>query len=109
MRESEIVFRALSLKAQCARASGEDGDHPDRIGALWFLSGCLEKQRRVQEALQICQHLVMALQEIGGMGSKHRFAFRLQRKIDELNGKAKGSAQGGGACLSLSKAPRSQG
>ena len=84
--EAEEILRILISKAKYREMSDEDGDHPDRIAALWFLTECLEKQGRFQEALETAEEVVDALQKIGGngLGSKHKFAALAQRKIVEF-------------------------
>ena len=87
--EAEEILRTLISKPKYREMSDEDGDHPDRIAALWFLTECLEKQGRFQEALEMAEEVVDAMQKIGGhgLGSKHKFAARAQGKIIELRGK----------------------
>jgi tetratricopeptide (TPR) repeat protein len=84
--DAEEILRALIRKPKYREMSDEDGDHPDRIAALWFLTECLEKQGRFPEALEMAKEVVDAMQKIGGqgLGSKHKFAVRAQGKIVEL-------------------------
>ena len=86
LQEAEEMFRRLIEKPQYRKTSDEDGNHPDRISALWFLAGCLEKQGRLQDTLATCEAITIALQEIGsnGLGAKHKFNSRLHGKIQEL-------------------------
>jgi len=85
------------------RQTDEDGEHPDRIIALWYLTGCLEKQGKFQEALEICECLVVSLQEIGGqgLGTKHKFATILQEEMDKLKGKIQDNTQTADANLNV--------
>ena len=87
--EAEEILRRLIRKEYYRAMSDEDGDHPDRIGALWFLTECLEKQARFRDALATAQEVVDSLQRIGGQGrgSEHKFAVRAQRKVVELRGR----------------------
>ena len=89
--EAEEILRALVRKAKYHEMSDEDGDHPDRIAAIWFLTECLEKQERFGEALEMAKDVVEAMQKIGGrgLGSKHKFIARVQGKIVELENKIK--------------------
>lgn len=84
--EAEEILRTLIRKPIYSEMSDEDGDHPDRIAAVWWLTECLEKQGRFQEALKTAQEVIDAMQKIGGhgLGSRHKFAARAQRKIVEL-------------------------
>lgn len=86
--EAEEMFHAVERKPQYRNATDEDGEHPDRIIALWYLTGCLEKQGKFQEALQVCEGLMKSLQEIGGggRGTRHKFAAILREEIDKLKG-----------------------
>ncbi|KAL2024434.1 hypothetical protein VTK56DRAFT_8245 [Thermocarpiscus australiensis] len=88
-KEAEEILYAVADKPQYRKAADEDGEHPDRIIALWYLVGCLERQGKFAEALEICQGLVTSLQEIGGngLGAKHKFATMLQDEITKLKGK----------------------
>ncbi|KAL2135287.1 hypothetical protein VTI74DRAFT_9167 [Chaetomium olivicolor] len=95
LEEAEKILHAVADKPQYRKASDEDGEHPDRIIALWYLVGCLERQGKFQEALDICEDLVKSLAEIGGngLGTKHKFATMLQGELAKLNGKIRGTAE----------------
>ena len=84
--DAEKILRALIDKPQYRQVSDDDGDHPDRIAAIWFLSGCLEKQERYREALEATEEVVAALQKIGGQGqgARHKIAIKAQEKMSEL-------------------------
>ena len=86
LEEAEKIFRDLAQKPQYSRASDEDGDHPDRLAALWFLVGCLEKQEKLDEAFKVCETLTVGLREIGGrgMGSRHKISAKVQKEMVEL-------------------------
>lgn len=89
--EAAEIFNALTRKPQYQKISDEDGDNPDLIAQLWLLADCLGKQQKFQEALDICEDVVVAIHEIGrnGLGSKHKFASSLQTKIAELKQKVR--------------------
>ena len=88
-QEAEKIFRDLIHRPIYRKTSDEDGDHPDRIATLWFLTGCLEKQGRLAEALEVCKDIITALREIGnnGLGTKHKLKSFVQNKITELGDK----------------------
>ncbi|KAM7208047.1 hypothetical protein V8F20_001593 [Naviculisporaceae sp. PSN 640] len=88
--EAEERLSVLAQKPQYRKTSDEDGDHPDRIAAMWFLVECLEKQGKFEQARGVCEEIVVALREIGGngLGSKHKFASIVHRKIGKLEGMA---------------------
>ena len=87
--EAEGMFNVVKQKSLYAKATDEDGEHPDRIIALWYLTGCLEKQGKYREALLVCEELWRSLQEIGGegRGKRHKFATMLREETDKLKGK----------------------
>ncbi|KAF2430668.1 hypothetical protein EJ08DRAFT_697146 [Tothia fuscella] len=92
--EAAELLRTLILKPQYRRTTDEDGDHPDRIAAMWFLAGCQEKQDKIQDALDSCEEMLAALQGIGGngRGMNHKFRLMLLKKIDELRIKPRESS-----------------
>ena len=92
--EAEEILRKLSNRPQYREVSDQDGDHPDRIAALWFLTECLDKQGRAIEALETAEEVVLALQKIGGhgLGARHKIAVIAQRKIARLRGSAQEGA-----------------
>jgi tetratricopeptide (TPR) repeat protein len=87
--EAEKMFHNVVEKPQYRKATNEDGEHPDRIIALWYLTGCLEKQGKFRDALQVCEGLMESLREIGGngLGTRHKFASILREEIEKLEGK----------------------
>ncbi|KAF3767824.1 hypothetical protein M406DRAFT_328878 [Cryphonectria parasitica EP155] len=93
--EAEKVFALVVDKPQYRKATDEDGEHPDRLGAQWFLADCLTRQGKLQQAVDLCRETMQSLQEIGGngLGMQHRFAgivrneiARLEREIREAEG-----------------------
>ena len=64
----------------------EDGEHIDRIQALWLLLKCYQEQGKIDDAIRIGDELAEAVQTIGGegLGSQHVFAKRLAGKQREL-------------------------
>ena len=103
--EAEEILRTLIRKPNYREMSDEDGDHPDRIAALWFLTECLEKQGKLQEALVTAEEVVGAMQNIGGhgLGSKHKFATRAQREIVELRRRVRNGGEDAGADPNMSR------
>jgi tetratricopeptide (TPR) repeat protein len=85
--EAESIFHMLVDKAQYRRlVDDEDGDHPDRLSNLWFLSQCLEEQGKFEQALQKCEELRSGLATIGGKGKgmSHKMVLKIQAKIPRL-------------------------
>jgi tetratricopeptide (TPR) repeat protein len=87
--EAEKMFHTIVEKPQYRKATDEDGEHPDRIVTLWYLTGCLEKQGKFQDALRVCEGLMGSLREIGGkgLGTRHKFASMLREEMDKLEAK----------------------
>lgn len=87
--EAERLLREATDKRQYAKASDIDGEHPDRIIHVWQLVLCLERMGRNREALELCRELKVNIPRVGGhgLGSKHRFNARLEKKTVELEGK----------------------
>jgi hypothetical protein len=54
-KEAEEILHAVADKPQYRKATDQDGEHPDRIIALWYLIGCLERQGKFAEALETCE------------------------------------------------------
>ncbi|KAI1777835.1 hypothetical protein F4818DRAFT_326973 [Hypoxylon cercidicola] len=85
--EAEEMFYAITGKPQYRQSTDDEGgEHPDRLIALWYLTGCLEKQGKFQKALEICQGIGQSLREIGGQGKgvKHKFATMVQEEITKI-------------------------
>lgn len=95
--EAEALFAEHMDKEKYRDITEEDGEHPDRCVALWYLIGCLEKQGRFEEALETCEILVNALRNIGGrgLGMQHKMATMVQDEIAMLKRKIEGNAQAG--------------
>ncbi|KAH9905397.1 hypothetical protein F4778DRAFT_706498 [Xylariomycetidae sp. FL2044] len=85
--EAETIFRSVIQRPQYEKSTDDKyGEHPDRLIALWYLTGCLEKQGKLGEALEICQGIMKSLREIGGrgLGAKHKFASMVQKEIEKV-------------------------
>ncbi|KAJ8122696.1 hypothetical protein ONZ43_g1168 [Nemania bipapillata] len=98
LTEAEEIFHTVINKPQYKQSTDEDGEHPDRLIALWYLTGCLEKQGKFREALDICHSLMKSLADIGGegLGVKHKFATMVQdeiTKVEELIQDAKKASE----------------
>ncbi|KAF2817454.1 uncharacterized protein BDZ99DRAFT_374465 [Mytilinidion resinicola] len=84
--EAEEVFTKVVERHRYESAARADGDHPDRIFALWHLVLCYELHGKVDDALLRVMELETVLTTIGGqgLGKLHPFAKRLQDKRAEL-------------------------
>lgn len=85
----------VTEKSKYKNATDKDGEHPDRMIAQWCLVGCLEKQRKFKEALDICDGLTISLREIGGSGkdTTHKFAAMVQGEINKVKGMLRDGTQ----------------
>ncbi|CZR65421.1 uncharacterized protein PAC_15321 [Phialocephala subalpina] len=86
--EAEEVFVKVVEKQRYASAARTDGDHPDRILALWYLVLCYESHGRIEDALVRVDELDRVVATIGGegLGRLHPFQKRLDAKREELEG-----------------------
>lgn len=85
--EAESTLRdAAERQKYLSSARSNEGDHPDRIIALWYLVKCLQSSGKINAALEVCDELQAMLTTIGGegLGLRHPFALRVFQKRDEL-------------------------
>lgn len=85
---AEQYLRQITVKSKYSKAAYDDGEHPDRIMAVWWLVDCLEKQGTIKlpEALRLCQELQVSIVNIGGhgLGPGHVFYVKLVDKVAAL-------------------------
>lgn len=83
---AEQYLREATDKRKYAKSSARDGEHPDRIMAVWHLAECLEKKGKVAEALKWCRELEETIPLIGGhgLGLRHGFNTMLSEKTEAL-------------------------
>lgn len=84
--EAEKVFVKVVEKKRYASSARKDGDHPDRIIALWYMIQCYELQGKVDDALAKIDELEGAIATIGGegLGKLHPLAEKVASKRVEL-------------------------
>ncbi|KAI1401228.1 hypothetical protein F4819DRAFT_459179 [Hypoxylon fuscum] len=84
--KAEFYLRQAVVKEKYRKAAADDGEHPDRIMAVWLLAKCLTKQSKVKEALELYEELESNIQLIGGkgLGQKHKIAGMLPIIIKNL-------------------------
>lgn len=90
--EAEACLRQSSRRGHYEKSSGVDGEHPDRIFAVWELIKCLERfgeREKLEEALGLCRELEANIPLVGGhgLGVKHKFNGLLKDKIEMLKSK----------------------
>ena len=93
--EAEEVFTKVIERQQYVSAAREDGDHPDRIFALWHLVQCYELHGKIDDAIHRVAELEQAVKTIGGqgLGKLHPFAKKLQGKRSQLEAAKKASQE----------------
>jgi hypothetical protein len=84
--EAEEVLVKVVEKKKYDLSARKDGDHPDRIYALWFLIQCYQLHGKTYRALEVLGELEEVIATIGGqgLGKLHPFAKRLTVKREEL-------------------------
>ena len=84
--EAEDMFTDVVQRQRYEASARDDGEHPDRIGALWFLTRCYQAHGKIDDALRVCKELVEAVSTIGGqgLGLLHPFAKKLRQRCEEL-------------------------
>lgn len=97
--QAEQIFSALIDKQRYNRMADEDGDHPDRLTNIFFLTQCLEDQGKLKEALERCEEFLVGIATIGGQGRglTHKIlprmretATRLQEKLQKTSDEGEG-------------------
>lgn len=86
--DAEALFLDVIQRQRYESSARDDGEHPDRIAALFYLLRCNQKQGKIGDAMRVCEELVEAVSTIGGqgLGLLHPFAKQLEEKREELKG-----------------------
>ncbi|KAI1262302.1 hypothetical protein F5Y18DRAFT_397927 [Xylariaceae sp. FL1019] len=84
--EAEIMLYALIDKERYNKLADKDGDHPDRLTNMYFLSKCLEDQGKLDRSLQMCEDFVVGITAIGGEGRglMHKSLPKMRERIARL-------------------------
>lgn len=84
--EAEELLTQVVQRQLYESSAREDGEHTDRIQALWLLLKCYQLGGKIEDAIRTGNELSVALSTIGGqgLGKKHVFAKILADKQDEL-------------------------
>jgi tetratricopeptide (TPR) repeat protein len=84
--EAEEILIDIVDKKRYKASVREDGEHTDRIQAMWLLLNCYQEQGKIEEAIRIGDEIAEGVQSIGGegLGTQHVFAKRLADKRREL-------------------------
>lgn len=77
-----------------ASAARDDGEHPDRIQAMFYLLNCYQLQGKMEEVSRIHDELSQAIDKLRweGSGSHHVLTQRLLEKRFELEAARRASA-----------------
>ncbi|KAL8942140.1 MAG: hypothetical protein Q9216_001825 [Gyalolechia sp. 2 TL-2023] len=84
--DAEQLFLDAIQRQRYASSARDDGEHPDRIAALFYLLRCRERQGKIGDAMAVWGELWEAVSTIGGqgLGLLHPFAKQLEGKREEL-------------------------
>lgn len=84
--EAEEILTKVVQRQRYESSAREDGEHTDRIQALWFLLKCYQLQGKIEDAIRIGIELSEGVSMIGGegLGKQHVFAKMLADKHEEL-------------------------
>ncbi|RAH80854.1 hypothetical protein BO86DRAFT_400523 [Aspergillus japonicus CBS 114.51] len=84
--EAQAIWVDVVSKQRYEQSKRADGEHTDRIQAMWFLLHSYEDQGRVDDALQISEEIAQLLYDFGGqgLGPKHKLWGHLQNKREDL-------------------------
>lgn len=84
--EAEEILAKVVQRQRYESSAREDGEHTDRIQALWFLLQCYQLQGKIEDAIRIGNELSEGVRNIGGegLGEQHVFAKLLSNKQQEL-------------------------
>jgi len=80
-QEAEAMYKDV-IKSEPYQPGARDGEHPDRIMAMWALLHCYQTQGKVEPALPLLDEMVEALGTLRGQA--HPFAECLLDKRREL-------------------------
>ena len=77
--EAEEILIDVVQPDNYRRFARDDGEHPDRIGHLWYLMQCYMVQNKYREALDTSRELYAAIENCGGqgLGKEHLLAKRV--------------------------------
>ncbi|KAL4943875.1 hypothetical protein BDV06DRAFT_220835 [Aspergillus oleicola] len=84
--EAAKIWENVIQTGHYAEVKRAEGEHTDRVQAMWFLVHCREDQGQISEALKICQELVELIRDFGGegLGQQHKFWGYVNEKKEEL-------------------------
>ena len=81
----EILLDVMELSRYKAGAR-EEGDHPDRLMAMWYTVECYQLQGKFAGAIQLCEEILESLRILGG--GQHPLAMQAKERLYELREQA---------------------
>ncbi|KAK2861092.1 hypothetical protein FQN49_004556 [Arthroderma sp. PD_2] len=84
--EAQAILEDVMKKQRYELSRRADGEHIDRVQAMWFLVHCYEDQGKIDDALNMCQDVTQLVHNFGGegLGRKHKLCQNLKEKREEL-------------------------
>ncbi|KAJ5752058.1 Tetratricopeptide-like helical [Penicillium odoratum] len=84
--EAQAIWEDVMNKQRYENVKRADGEHSDRVQAMWFLVHCYEDQGRIDDALKMCEEVLHLVHDFGGqgLGRKHKMWQNLMEKKEEL-------------------------
>ncbi|UNI16617.1 hypothetical protein JDV02_003040 [Purpureocillium takamizusanense] len=84
--EAATIWEDVIQKHNYEQSKRADGEHVDRVQAMWFLVHCYEDQGRIDDAIKICEEVIQLTRSFGGegLGQQHKFWRHVREKSEEL-------------------------
>ena len=83
--DAEKILQDVMDPANYKTGAREEGDHPDRLQAMWFAVECYTIQGKFEEGIRRCEEIADTLQAFGG--GQHPFAEKARKRKDQLRQK----------------------
>ena len=80
--EAETVLKDVIQRHHYQSSGRDDGEHPDRLMAMWFLANCYDEQGQIENAVSVCKDIEHGLIALGGQN--HPFAEKVRNRKLEL-------------------------
>ena len=84
--EAEMMFLEIIHQPRNQAVALDDGEHPDRILAMWYLVKSYEVDHKYDKALSVCREIEKLVAGLGGkgFGPSHPFGKRLEMRLEQL-------------------------
>lgn len=80
-KDAESIFIDV-IQRHRYQNGAQDGEHSDRIIAMWYLLQCYQKQDKFEDAIRVCNEILDGLNTLGA--HRHPFYMRILEKRKEL-------------------------